>query len=203
MNAQLSARERLLAAADELAFTHGVSATPVDEILRLANVAPATLYAHFGSKDGLIVSALQRRLARWDAAWQLEIGEAATARDRLAAVFPAITRFRAGASPARWCAFLGVAAESASPGAALQETLSGDTALLTTRLRELAVPVAGADRAEALAGQLVLIFTGVLGMILRGTSTESAVDIGLRTAEAVIDVAQHSEGQSTRIENLQ
>lgn len=184
---QPSARERLLDAADELAFTQGVAATPVDEILRRANVAPATLYAHFGNKEGLIVRALQRRLARWDEAWQQEIDEAPTPASKLVAVLPAIKRFREGASAARWCAFLGVTAESPHPGQDLQEALSGDTHLLTTRLRELSVPVAGAEHADLMAAQLVLIFTGVLGMILRGTGTDAAVEMGLRTAAAVID----------------
>ncbi|MDK1359879.1 TetR/AcrR family transcriptional regulator [Arthrobacter sp. zg-Y1219] len=194
MDVQLSARERLLDAADDLAFTQGVAATPVDEILRRANVAPATLYSHFGNKEGLIVQALQRRLTRWDEAWQQEISEAPTAEGKLVAVLPAIKRYRAGASAARWCAFLGVAAESAHPGHALQETLSSDTQLLTARLHELAIPVVGHDRAAGLAGQLVLIFTGVLGMILRGTDTEAAVDMGLRTAAAAIGAAAGRNG---------
>lgn len=195
MTAQPSARERLLDAADELAFTQGVAATPVDEILRRANVAPATLYAHFGNKEGLIVSALQRRLARWDALWQQEIVAAPTPEAKLLAVLPAIRRFRDDASAARWCAFLGVAAESAHPGQPLKDALAGDTKLLTSRLRELSVPVVGAGGAGLLAEQLVLIFTGVLGMILRGMDTDDAVVVGIGTAEAVVEAAR---GRSSR-----
>ncbi|WAP52452.1 TetR/AcrR family transcriptional regulator [Arthrobacter sp. ATA002] len=190
MTVQPSARERLLDAADDLAFTQGVAATPVDEILRRANVAPATLYAHFGNKEGLIVSALQRRLARWDEVWQREIEAAPTPEGKLLAVLPAIGRFREGASAARWCAFLGVAAESPHPGQPLQEALASDTHLLTTRLRSLAVPVAGSEPAGFLASQLSLIFTGVLGMILRGMDTDEAVTLGVRTAEAAVDAAR-------------
>lgn len=190
MDVNLSARDRLLDAADELAFTQGVAATPVDEILRCAKVAPATLYAHFGNKEGLIVQALQRRLTRWDETWQQEIDAAATAEEKLTAVLPAIARYRSGVSAARWCAFLGVAAESPHPGPALKEALSSDTKLLASRLEELAVSVVGREQAGAIAGQLVLIFTGVLGMILRGTDTEAAVGMGLHTAETVIDAAK-------------
>lgn len=192
MDVQPSARERLLDAADELAFTQGVAATPVDEILRRANVAPATLYSHFGNKEGLIVQALQRRLTRWDEAWQQEISQAPTAEAKLLAVLPAVERFRAGVSAARWCAFLGVTAESSHPGPALQEALSSDTQLLDTRLRTLAVPVVGEEYSDAVAGQLVLVFTGVLGMILRGMATETAVEMGLRTAEACVDAAKRA-----------
>lgn len=187
MVGQPSARERLLDAAEELAFTRGVAATPVDRILEHANVSPATLYAHFGNKEGLIAQALRRRLENWDAAWQLEIAAAATDRDRLLAVFPALTSYRSGASAARWCAALGVAAETVDPGQQLAETLSQDTQLLTDRFRELAVPVVGADDADALAAHLLLIFTGVLGMLLRGASPEDAAATGRATAGYVID----------------
>ncbi|WP_104160352.1 TetR/AcrR family transcriptional regulator [Arthrobacter sp. ZGTC212] len=195
MTAQPSARERLLDAADDLAFTQGVAATPVDEILRRANVAPATLYAHFGNKEGLIVSALQRRLARWDKAWQQEIDAAPTPEAKLLAVLPAIRHFRDDASAARWCAFLGVAAESPHPGQPLQDALASDTHLLTTRLRSLSVPVAGPEFADFLASQLVLIFTGVLGMILRGMDTNDAVAMGIRTAGAAVNAVH---GQASR-----
>lgn len=194
MTAQPGPRQRLLDAAEELAFTQGVAATPVDEILRRANVAPATLYAHFGNKEGLIVQALQRRLERWDEAWQQEIAAASTPRERLLAVFPALKHYRARVTAARWCAFLGVAAESPRPGQALDDALSSDTDLLEARLRELAVPVAGADNADALAGQLVLVYTGVLGMLLRGADTETAADVGLQAADAVVSAALTSGG---------
>lgn len=187
MVAQPSARERLLDAAEDLAFTHGVAATPVDVILRRANVAPATLYAHFGNKEGLIVSALQRRLTQWGEAWQQEIDAAATDRERLLAVFPALLSFRAGATPARWCAFLGVTAESPAPGEALDQTLASDTQLLSDRFRELAVPLVGREQAEAVSAHLVLIFTGTLGMMLRGMTPEAAAAQGLRTAGMVVD----------------
>lgn len=192
MTAQPGPRHRLLDAAEELAFTQGVSATPVDEILRRANVAPATLYAHFGNKEGLIVQALQRRLERWDEVWQREIAAASTPRERLLAVFPALQHYRTQATAARWCAFLGVAAESPHPGQALDDALSSDTDLLEVRLRELAVPVAGAGSANALAGQLVLVYTGVLGMLLRGADAETAVNVGLQAADAVVSAVLSS-----------
>ena len=189
MTAQPSARARLLDAAEDLAFTQGVAATPVDAILKQANVAPATLYAHFGNKEGLIIEALQRRLTRWNEAWQDAVAEATTPTGRLVALFPALQSYRESVNPARWCAFLGVAAESPHPGDALQEALSGDTILLATRLRELAIPVVGSAAAGELADQLLLIYTGVLGMILRAVATDDAVALGLKMANLAIDAA--------------
>ncbi|GAA1126306.1 TetR/AcrR family transcriptional regulator [Arthrobacter flavus] len=194
MTSQLSARDRLLDAAEDLAFTQGVAATPVDVILKQANVAPATLYAHFGNKEGLIVQALQRRLGRWDEAWRLAINKASTPRERLVALLPGLQNYRESVTPARWCPFLGVAAESPHPGDALQEALASDTQLLSTRLRELAIPVVGATGAGALAEELLLIYTGVLGMILRGVATGDAVALGLKTSQLAIDAALNESG---------
>lgn len=166
--------------------TQGVTATPVDVILERARVSPATLYAHFGSKEGLIVEALRRRLSRWDATWQECVDEAVGPEEKLLAIFTALTRHRRDLGPSRWCVFLGLAAETALPGPDLEDTLLADTGLLTHRLGELAAALPDPDRADAVARHLLLIYTGVLGMILRGTDPDAAVADGRRIAAMVL-----------------
>jgi len=51
-------RERLLAAATDLTYTHGVG-VGVDAILNQADVARRSLYQHFGGKDGLLVEVIR------------------------------------------------------------------------------------------------------------------------------------------------
>src|SRR6476646_899103 len=58
-----SARERLLAAADELFYEEGVHTVGIDRVIERAGVAKATLYNAFGSKDELIRAYLKRRHA--------------------------------------------------------------------------------------------------------------------------------------------
>src|SRR5580704_15602796 len=55
------ARERLLAAADELFYKEGVNLVGIDRVIEHAGVAKASLYDCFGSKEELIRSYLQRR----------------------------------------------------------------------------------------------------------------------------------------------
>ena len=57
-------RTRILDAADRLFGEHGIRAVGVDAIVAAAATAKTTLYAHFGSKDGLVVAYLQRRAAQ-------------------------------------------------------------------------------------------------------------------------------------------
>jgi AcrR family transcriptional regulator len=184
--------ERLLDAADELLFTEGIAATPVDAVLARAGVAPATLYAHFHNKEGLVVSALRRRLERWDRQWQEAVDAETDDSRRLLAVFDAIGRFRHGPTAARWCAFLGTAAERAHPGDDLARALAADTRLFRDRLTALAAPVAH-DGAEALAEQLLLVVTGVLAMMLREDS-DAAVERGRATAEVLVRAALPAAG---------
>src|SRR4051812_17426026 len=49
-----SARDRLLAAANELFYEEGVHTVGIDRVIERAGVAKASLYSTFGSKDGLV-----------------------------------------------------------------------------------------------------------------------------------------------------
>jgi AcrR family transcriptional regulator len=62
---KLKARDRLLAAADELFYGQGINSTGVDEISSRAGVTKATLYNNFSGKEELIATYLDRRLAQW------------------------------------------------------------------------------------------------------------------------------------------
>ena len=56
-----SARERLLAAADELFYEEGVHTVGIDRVIERAGVAKASLYNTFGSKDELVRAYLTSR----------------------------------------------------------------------------------------------------------------------------------------------
>jgi len=49
-----TARERLLAAADEMFYSEGVQTVGVDRVVKKAGVAKASLYNLFGSKEELV-----------------------------------------------------------------------------------------------------------------------------------------------------
>jgi AcrR family transcriptional regulator len=59
------ARERILESAYELFSRRGVRDVGVDEVIAHAGVAKATLYAHFPSKDDLVLAFLEQREQRW------------------------------------------------------------------------------------------------------------------------------------------
>ncbi len=65
----VNARDRILTSAYELFARHGVRAVGVDEVIKRADVAKATLYRHFASKDDLVLAFLQQREQLWTKEW--------------------------------------------------------------------------------------------------------------------------------------
>jgi len=63
------ARQRILDSAYELFSRRGVRAVGVDEVIKSASVAKATLYRHFKSKDDLVLAFLQQREQLWTKDW--------------------------------------------------------------------------------------------------------------------------------------
>jgi AcrR family transcriptional regulator len=59
------ARLRILKAASELIYEQGIAASGVDALTVRANVAKATFYRHFASKDDLVLEWLRSPYARW------------------------------------------------------------------------------------------------------------------------------------------
>jgi AcrR family transcriptional regulator len=84
-----SARERILDSAYELFSRKGLRAVGIDEVIDRAEVAKATLYRHFASKDELVLAFLQLREERWTHGWveQGARGRAADPEEQLLSIF--------------------------------------------------------------------------------------------------------------------
>src|SRR6202050_724310 len=82
-----SARERLLAAANELFYNEGVHTVGIDRVIEQAGVAKASLYNTFGSKDELVRAYLQTRHASVTERITRAVERYDIPRERLLAVF--------------------------------------------------------------------------------------------------------------------
>jgi len=154
-----SARERLLAAADELFYADGVHTVGIDRVIERAGVAKATLYSAFGSKDELIRCYLTARHAARQERMTRKLARYDTPRARLLGVFDVLGELVA--EPGfRGCAFLNASAES-SPGSAIEEVSSESRAWLRSLFAELG-QAAGAVDPGRLAQQLVLLYDGAV-----------------------------------------
>ncbi|HEY0993860.1 MAG TPA: helix-turn-helix domain-containing protein, partial [Kofleriaceae bacterium] len=56
-------RERILAAAERIFARHGFFAARVSEVAKEAGVADGTIYLYFKSKDDLLISVFENRMA--------------------------------------------------------------------------------------------------------------------------------------------
>src|ERR1043166_3575875 len=62
-------RARILAAAGELFYRHGIRAVGVESIAEAAGTNKMTLYRHFDSKDELVAEYLRQEAAKGEASW--------------------------------------------------------------------------------------------------------------------------------------
>src|SRR3954453_7830433 len=116
---RLSARERLLTAADELFYAEGVRSVGIDRIIEHAGVAKASLYNTFGSKDELVRAYLSARHIRRRDRIGRAIGASTTPRAQLLAGFHALEA--AITEPGfRGCAFIRASAEIDHAGVVTQ-----------------------------------------------------------------------------------
>jgi AcrR family transcriptional regulator len=153
-----SARERLMAAANELFYAEGVHTVGVDRIVERAGVAKATLYTLFGSKDGLVREYLTARHDRTRERMARELATRfKTPREKLLGVFEvqALSFVEPGF---RGCAFIGANAEAAD-GSSIDEVTENYRAWVHSLFLELARE-AGATDPERLVEQLVLLYDG-------------------------------------------
>ncbi|MCZ9309561.1 TetR/AcrR family transcriptional regulator [Corynebacterium uberis] len=82
-----SPRERLLASATQLFTTEGIRVIGIDRILREADVAKASLYSLFGSKDALVMAYVQRLDEQWREAWAQRVAGLHAPEEKILAFF--------------------------------------------------------------------------------------------------------------------
>ncbi|MEV5825204.1 TetR/AcrR family transcriptional regulator [Spirillospora sp. NPDC052242] len=177
------ARDRILRTAADLFYAHGIRGVGVDRIIAESGVAKATLYAHFKSKDDLVLAFLHGA----DGKWRRMLREAADAagddpRDRLVGMFDAI---RAGDDGGfRGCVFLNTASESVPGGAVHRATVDHKRAVLAW-VRDLA-DAAGARDPGSLARELTLLLDGTMAAAAL-ESVGDTVPAARRAARAIVD----------------
>ena len=164
-----TARERILAVADDLFYQRGIQAVGIDEIVSRSAVAKTTLYWHFKSKDQLVASYLRRRSDHWRAyvedALTRHPGPAAAQIDvifKLLAAGCADPRFRG-------CPFINAAAEFPDPAHPARIVIAEHRAWLHDLFAGIASS-AHAPEPDTLASWLLMLYDSAM------TSTQLGPD---------------------------
>ena len=166
-------RQRILSTADQLFYAHGLRAVGTDRIIAEADVAKASLYRHFPSKDDLIVAFVEQRAERaLESLEQAVTRLSPTPEGRPLAVFDAL-RQKLEAPDYRGCAFINCIIELADSehGAhRAADQYKRDVMHCYSMLLEQA----GYAEPAVLASQFALLVDGALVTALRENSPAAA-----------------------------
>lgn len=184
------ARARLLSAAERLICARGVAGTGIEAILAEAEVAKATLYRLFGSKEALVEAVLDRHSRGWSAWFAARLAETpGPAEERLLAGFDILAEwFR---SPGfRGCPILNAIGEGPAAGDAPRRVAAAHKARLSPVLLGLARE-AGVPDPQALVDAFILLMDGAIVVALASGSPAPAMT-ARATFAAVLQAAKAS-----------
>jgi AcrR family transcriptional regulator len=182
-----SARDRLIDTAISLFNRHGFHATGVDRIVAVARVAKKTLYAHFPSKEDLILAALSRKRSAFsDKFLPAVLAASDDPRQRLLALFELAKSWFA--DPDFYgCLFINAAVEYSEPGHPINACAREFKTLLRNFARDQA-EAGGADDPNRLADQIALLFEGAT-TVAQVSARPDAATTARQIAEQLIDQA--------------
>jgi AcrR family transcriptional regulator len=162
------ARERILETAYRLFSRHGIHAVGIDRIIAEADVAKATLYHHFGSKEALVIAFLELREERWSYGWLKGEAErrAAEPHERVLAFFDAFDDwFR---DPAyEGCSFIGTLLEINDPASAVHRQAVRHLAAIREMVQGF-LEDGGTVGAEDVSYQIQILMMGAIVSASRG-----------------------------------
>jgi AcrR family transcriptional regulator len=179
-------RQRLLAAARRLFYEEGVHVVGIDRLIEEAGVAKASLYTHFGNKDGLIRAYLEEHLeARREHVAQV-LARYDSPRKRLLGMFDDAKAALAG-TEFRGCRFVNASAEAPH-----DESIGPLTEKYRTWLRSLFTNLAkasGARDPRSLGRQLALLYDGAAVAARLDKDRAGAGAAARSAAAALLDAA--------------
>jgi AcrR family transcriptional regulator len=179
------ARERLLAAADELFYEEGFNLVGIDRVIERAGVAKASLYDCFGSKEELIRSYLQERHEARQRRMRERLARYATPKEKILAVFDAMAE-TAERPDFRGCALTRAGVE-ARPGSSVKAMCDESRAWNLALFADLAKQAGAADP-DRVAQQLRILYDGAMVSAHVDTS-RTAVAAARALAETTLDQA--------------
>ncbi|WP_249268479.1 TetR/AcrR family transcriptional regulator [Microbacterium sp. JB110] len=187
-------RERILSAASELFYAHGIHATSADRIIERADVTKVTFYRHFRTKVDVIVAYLERQAASEAEAVtgvrEFVGSDGGKALELLAQGIGAET-CRPGF---RGCSFINAAAEYPDPAHPVRVVVDRHRAWFAAELADMARG-AGADAPDLAADELMMLRDGAMvnGYLSDADRVSSAL---ARAFRAVIESHGAGRGRS-------
>jgi AcrR family transcriptional regulator len=161
LKSEASARERILATANDLFYREGIHATGVDTVVDRSGVSKTSLYRVFRSKDELIAAYASERDRSFWAWWdRVEERQAGDPRAMLEALLSGIAKL-VGDPAYRGCPFLNLATELTDPDHPGRAVATGNKEEMRKRLAAIAARLGVPDPGRV-ASQLALLINGAM-----------------------------------------
>ena len=152
-------RARILAAASELFYAHGIRATSADRIIDEVGLTKVTFYRHFRTKSDLVVAYLEQQAAG-ERAWIEGVRRTGDPIGTLRALATGIGA--ASCSPGfRGCAFINAAAEFSDPDDPVRGAVDAHRRWMLEVFADIAAE-AGVEDVGAAAKQLMILRDGAM-----------------------------------------
>jgi len=184
-----SARERLLAASDELFYRDGVHSTGIDAVIERAGVAKGSLYYIFGGKDELVAAYPRGRHQVWRQRVEAAQADTDDPDEKILAIFDALADY-VSRPEFRGCPFNNAAAE-APAGQAQRLAINEYRDWLRQCFRQLAVDTGAADP-DALTDALIVLYDGALATTNTAEPARAAAMTAKRIARLTLAAAKAS-----------
>ncbi|MFD3911044.1 TetR family transcriptional regulator [Streptomyces sp. NPDC058603] len=160
-------RERVLAAAARLFATQGINATGMEQVAEEAPVSKRTLYAHFRTKNDLVIAHLQSLVTSGATLESVLTREDIPPRERILKLFDpspataptADAEAEADTGPVRGCPFIDAAVEFPDPDSAVH-SYAREQKLRMVELIAALLAELGCREPVALAEQLAILADG-------------------------------------------
>jgi AcrR family transcriptional regulator len=173
-------RDHIVATASRLFYRSGIRAVGMDLVIAEANIAKATLYRYFPTKEQLVVEYLKARSGRVLAAMEVAVAADTNPAKRVASLFRHLEQ-DAHSPEFRGCAFALAVAEHEESDAIRTVARGHKDAVRRIFLDAISEPrKAGAKR---LSEQLALLYDGALASILVYRNPQAAKNAALVAGE--------------------
>jgi AcrR family transcriptional regulator len=180
-----SKREQLIQTAVTLFAKNGIHATGIDTIVEHSGVTKKTLYAHFRSKEELVLAALRHYDGQFRNSFMRQVeAKGRTPKSRLLAVFDvAEAWFRQ--NNFYGCMFINAVGEHSDPDTSLRNVCGDFKRMMGNFILDLCVKV-GARNPQQLAEELALLLEGAI-VTAQVSRKPEAAQIAKRAAAVLIE----------------
>ena len=162
---QLTAKERILKTVARLFYEQGYLATGINQIIAEAQVAKASFYQHFPSKEALVLAYIEARNTEFFQKLEQLDKQFREPKAKILALFDAMTDL-AQQAECRGCAFLNITAEFSQPESKPRQLIAKFKNNLKVYIEQLVLPALpeniAPESAQTKATAVYLLFEAAL-----------------------------------------